>query len=275
MGADANVISKQFALEQNLNCVQTALLQLESISGKQLSCYGAYQVDYLLTDSWGHTCKCNAIFYSCNKEGALLTLGLLLFIKEGIVINLQERSWRFAIKPKHKIVHPKKFAKKANKVTAIYALVCSAVVASKPHQNLTKSSGAILDKLKDYKDVFSNENASKLPYHKNTDHAINTGDKPPPYGPLYNLSIEELAELRQYLSNELAKGRIHHSVSPAGAPILFVPKKDSGLRLCVDYRGLNKITVKNRHPLPLISKTLNWLGQAKRFTKLDLKDAYH
>ena len=52
-------------------------------------------------------------------------------------------------------------------------------------------------------------------------------------------------------------------------------KKDGGLRLCVDYRGLNKVTVKNRHPLPLISETLDRLNGAKQFTKLDLKDAYH
>ena len=59
------------------------------------------------------------------------------------------------------------------------------------------------------------------------------------------------------------------------APILFVPKKDGGLRLCVDYRGLNSVTVKNRHPLPLITETLDRLCGSKVFTKLDLKDAYH
>ena len=64
-------------------------------------------------------------------------------------------------------------------------------------------------------------------------------------------------------------------MSPAGAPILFVPKKDRGLCLCVDYKRLNKVTVKNRHPLPLISETLDRLIGAKVFTKLDLKDSYH
>jgi hypothetical protein len=60
-----------------------------------------------------------------------------------------------------------------------------------------------------------------------------------------------------------------------GAPILFVPKKDRGLRLCVDYRGLNKVTIKNQYPLPLINKTLDRLIGARIFTKLNLKDAYH
>ena len=97
----------------------------------------------------------------------------------------------------------------------------------------------------------------------------------PPFEPLYNLSNIKLAELRLYLDDALAKGWIQYSTSPAGAPILFVPKKDGGLRLCVDYRGLNKVTVKNCHPLPLISETLDRLTSAKVFTKLDLKDAYY
>lgn len=63
--------------------------------------------------------------------------------------------------------------------------------------------------------------------------------------------------------------------SSAGASILFVPKKDRGPRLFVDYRGLDVVTVKNRHPLPLITETLDRLGGIKVFTKLDLKDAYH
>ena len=73
----------------------------------------------------------------------------------------------------------------------------------------------------------------------------------------------------------MALGRIRRSDSPAGAPILFVPKADGTLRLCVDYRGLNKVTVKNRHPLPLLSEILDRLCRAKRFIKLDLRDVYY
>ena len=64
-------------------------------------------------------------------------------------------------------------------------------------------------------------------------------------------------------------------MSPTSSPILFAPKKDGGLRLCVDYRGLNKVIVKNRYLLPLISKTLDYLVGATEYTKIDLKDAYH
>ena len=81
--------------------------------------------------------------------------------------------------------------------------------------------------------------------------------------------------LRQYLDENLKKGFIRESKSPAGYPILFAPKKDGTLRLCVDYRRLNDITIKNRYPLPNIAELQDRLCNAKVFTKLDLKGAYN
>jgi hypothetical protein len=63
----------------------------------------------------------------------------------------------------------------------------------------------------------------------------------------------ELVALREYIDENLSKNFIRHSKSPTGAPILFIKKKDGSLRMCVDYRGLNKVTKKNHYPLPLIS----------------------
>ena len=85
----------------------------------------------------------------------------------------------------------------------------------------------------------------------------------------------ELAVLRKYLEDYLAKGWIRPSKSPAGANVLFAKKKDGTLRLCVDYRALNAITVKNRLPLPLIQESLDRLGSASLYSKLDVRDAYH
>ena len=85
----------------------------------------------------------------------------------------------------------------------------------------------------------------------------------------------ELEALREVLEENLAKGFIRKSKSPAGALILFAPKKDSGLRMCVDYRGLNAIIVKNRYLLPLISKIIDRVTSATCFSKIDLKDAYY
>ena len=85
----------------------------------------------------------------------------------------------------------------------------------------------------------------------------------------------ELETLKTYVKANLANSFIKPSKSPVGAPILFVRKKDSSLRLCVDYRGLNNLTIKNYYPLPLISESLDCLGCAKRFTQLDLTNVYH
>ena len=128
----------------------------------------------------------------------------------------------------------------------------------------------------DFKDVFEKKNADLLPKHRPYDCAIELQEgTQPPFGPIYNLSQTELTALREYIDENLAKGFIRHSKSPAGAPILFVKKKDGSLRMCVDYRGLNKITKKNRYPLPLISGLLDQLGQAKIYTKIDLRGAYN
>ena len=89
------------------------------------------------------------------------------------------------------------------------------------------------------------------------------------------MSEKELEVLRGYIDENLKKGFIRESKSKAGYPILFAKKKDGSLRLCVDYRKLNDITVKNRYPLPNIGELRDRLSKAKIFTKLDLRGAYN
>ncbi len=98
---------------------------------------------------------------------------------------------------------------------------------------------------------------------------------PPPFGPIYSLSRVELETLKTWLEDNLSKGFIRSSSSPAGTPILFVKKSDGSLRLCVDYRGLNEGTIRNRYPLPLLRETLLRLQKAKFYTKLDVRGAYN
>src|ERR687896_1371035 len=118
--------------------------------------------------------------------------------------------------------------------------------------------------------------AEILPVLRMFDHAIDLhpGSKPP-WGPIYALSAYELKALRTYLDDMLKQGKIQPSKSPAGAPILFVPKPDGRLRLCVDYRALNKVTIHNKYPLPLMNELRDRVAEAKIFSKLDLKDGYH
>jgi hypothetical protein len=124
--------------------------------------------------------------------------------------------------------------------------------------------------------VFSEEEINHLLDHTKNDHKIQLVDEAqPPFGPIYPWSEKELQALREYLRKELAAGKIRESKSPAGAPIIFLPKPDGSLRLCVDYRGLNRVTVKDRTPLPLMSELRERLARATIFTKLDLKNGYN
>ena len=126
------------------------------------------------------------------------------------------------------------------------------------------------------RDVFDEVEADRLPQHTEHDlHLELMEGSRPPQGPLYLKGPKEMSELRKYLDENLMKGFIRPSKSPARSPVLFVPKKDGGLRLCVDYRGLNEITVKNRAPLPLIEEQLFLLRKAKIYSKLDLRAAYN
>jgi transposase InsO family protein len=129
----------------------------------------------------------------------------------------------------------------------------------------------------DLEDIFSEKGAAELPKAsiKVRHSIVIEPDKQIPLGHVYPLSPNELQVLREYLDTNLASGRVRRSESQLGASILFVQKKDGTLRLCVDYRALNSVTVKNRHPLPLISETIDRLSGAAIYTKLDLKDAYH
>src|ERR1700742_875693 len=92
---------------------------------------------------------------------------------------------------------------------------------------------------------------------------------------MYSLSQFELQTLCEFVDEHLAMGFIRPTRSPHGAPVLFIKKKDGSLRLCVDFRGLNRITKKDRYPLPLISNLLDAPRKARIYTKIDLKHAYH
>ncbi|KAF8068549.1 hypothetical protein N665_1143s0001 [Sinapis alba] len=91
----------------------------------------------------------------------------------------------------------------------------------------------------------------------------------------YRMAPAEMAELKKQLEELVDKGFIRPSVSPWGAPVLFVKKKDGSFRLCIDYRGLNRVTVKNKYPLPRIDELLDQLRGGKWFSKIDLASGYH
>ncbi|KAI1663559.1 RNA-directed DNA polymerase [Pyrenophora tritici-repentis] len=107
----------------------------------------------------------------------------------------------------------------------------------------------------DLLEVFSREESDRLPKRRPYDHGIKV--------------------LRKYLDDNLSKGFIRASSSPVASPVIFVKKPGGGLRFCVDYRGLNAITVENRYPIPLIQETLNRLSKAGYYIKLDIIAAFN
>ncbi|KAL0545083.1 hypothetical protein IC582_020224 [Cucumis melo] len=129
--------------------------------------------------------------------------------------------------------------------------------------------------VRDYPDVFPEE-LPGLPPHREVEFAIELepGTVPISRAP-YRMAPAELKELKVQLQELLDKGFIRPSVSPWGAPVLFVKKKDGSMHLCIDYRELNKVTVKNRYPLPRIDDLFDQLQGATVFSKIDLRSGYH
>ena len=127
-----------------------------------------------------------------------------------------------------------------------------------------------------HKKLFLPEIAEKLAGRRTFDHAIDlVPGAVPPWGPIYPMSAHKLDLLDQYLKKMLKQGKISESKSPAGAPILFVAKPDRSMRLSVDYRQLNKITIAKKYLLPLMTELRDRVAGTTIFTKLDLKDGYH
>jgi len=124
--------------------------------------------------------------------------------------------------------------------------------------------------------LFCESIANKLPPHRPYDHRIPLKEGfEPPLGALYSLARHELEVCKKWIDENLDKGFIWASSSPARAPILFVKKGEGSLRLVVDYRGINEGTVKNCYPFPLIRETLIRISKAQFFTKLDVRGAYN
>ena len=125
-----------------------------------------------------------------------------------------------------------------------------------------------------YADIF--EPPKGLPPDRGIEHVIPTlPDAQPPFMRMYRLSPAELAEVKSQVQDLLERGLIEPSTSAYGAPILFVKKKTGELRMVVDYRALNKLTVENRYILPRIDHLFDELHGAQYFTSLDAASGFH
>lgn len=146
----------------------------------------------------------------------------------------------------------------------------------KPNSSLTVEQQAALDKvLNEFQtEVFSP--LSKMPPARpGYDHEIKIEPAAPIVKKVYKMSPGELKTLKEQLDELLRLGYIQPSTSPWAAPVLFVKKKDGTMRLCIDYRGLNALTIKNKYPLPLLDELYDRLTGACFFSKIDLQQGYH
>src|SRR5262249_9047371 len=132
-----------------------------------------------------------------------------------------------------------------------------------------------IEVVRDFPDVFSDD-LPGLPPSREIDFCIELIPETSPISITpYRMAPAELAELKKQLQELLDKGLIRPSISPWGAPVLFVKKKDGSFRMCIDYRKLNQVTVKNKYPLPRINDLFDQLQSAKVFSKIDLRSGYH
>ncbi|GJP49509.1 hypothetical protein CLOM_g8708, partial [Closterium sp. NIES-68] len=150
-----------------------------------------------------------------------------------------------------------------------------ATEAENDRERTSEPLGKIKELLKEFQDILPDDLLNELPPYRTHQHEIveKPGSKPTFRAP-YRLSPTELTDMKKQIEYLLAKGLIRPSTLPYGAPVLFTPKPDGSLRMCIDYRALNKQTIKNKYPIPRIDDLLDQLRGATVFSKLDLRSGY-
>jgi hypothetical protein len=154
----------------------------------------------------------------------------------------------------------------------------SATIQAKQVSLLNKVQGTSLNEIRiaqEYPDVFP-EDLLGMPLDHDIEFIIELLPGMPPIskGP-YRMAVNELVELKKQIAELQSKGFIRPSSSPWGAPVLFVEKKDGTQRMCVDYRSLNEVTIKNKYPLSRIEDLFDQMKGASVFSKIDLRSGYH
>jgi hypothetical protein len=177
------------------------------------------------------------------------------------------------------------YAKKSIKMTTPEGkemeFIAEPVVTAKGVTNCAKenqldaSQGSEVPVVNKFPDVFPEE-LPGMPPDRDIEFVIELKPATAPiYKTPYRMATPGLAEFKEHVKDLLEKGFIHPSSSPCGALVIFVPKKDGTQRLCVDYRALNEVTVKNKYPLPRIDNLFDQLRSACVFSKIDLRSGYN
>ena len=265
-GSQLNLMDIYFAKENNIPFnTETNLPQVSGIGGTQKILGKTLPISVTYKN---HNCK--AQFYVVDLPSYCAIFGTDWLFTHNPTINFasKELSFKSNYCISNCLVLPSSFT--------------TYVAQEKPKEEKTSEDPVnniqelLPSELLPFKDVFDEGSANKLPPHRPYDCEIKLKpDSKLFYGPIYPLTEKESTALKDYIDVNLAKGFIRKSKSPAGAPVLFVPKKNGELRMCVDYRRLNDITIRDSYPLPLINDMLEHLSKGKIFSKLDLRSAYN
>lgn len=208
--------------------------------------------------------------YDCVIRPKMRTCTVLQPPNGGVAVDVP------AVIPQIKMLSALQFKRASRDCKHVFALTVERVETAAPSTacspELTQDVRLLVQ---EYADVFPDDIPDGVPTHRSITHTIPlvAGAKPVAI-PMYRLSQIELEEVHKQVTYLLEKGLIAPTTSPWAAPVLFAPKADGGLRMCIDYRALNKQTVKDRFPLPRTEELLDRVGSAKFFSKLDLRSGY-
>jgi len=275
-GASLSVVSESFAKRTNLVPSPFETTSLTLASGEVVTCSTIYrdvpitimetllpanlikfhvaEFDVILGMDWLSTYDAQ---FLCRDRKIILKSPSGLRISYSPILD----------RPNIKIVSAMKMASLSRKGHEVYICSVSDLSDAPKLENIQV--------VNEYPDVFP-EDLPGIPPERDVEFSI---DLVPGTGPIskapYRMAPSELAELKKQLAEMIDKGFIRPSASPWGAPVLFVKKKDGSMRLCIDYRELNKVTIKNRYPLPRIDDLFDQLKGACVFSKIDLRSGYH
>ncbi len=218
INVEMNVISQRFVIEQSMSLLNVNLSRFIWMNDQNVYCYDVYKMCYWLRNSWDIEKKDISIFYAIDKKESFLILSMSNMQFECIWIDMIARTWRFNVNEHaFELFFAEVFAKALQDEFTVYALVMINVVEESIVEHQVKAMNKVMSRitntlktqtllveLKEYEDVFLTESVDKLLLHEDHDHAIEITAESS-YESLYNLLNTELATLKQYLDDVLAK----------------------------------------------------------------------
>ncbi len=270
--SDLNLIRKDIADYLRLKLLFSARAVTQA-SGITLKTYLVFHERLQITDSFGAHLDTQNSLTSANIKTPLI-LGLLGLQHHNSILNFDSMTikwWDWSPTVTDSLEEPLDIRSLTRIPTDFQVMQVQLETLDESLEELT-----IPKAYRDLANVFLPSNANSLLQHQDEDHAIKLEhEKTALFSSLYNLSEYQLKTLLEYIDKNLAKRFIWPSKSSAGVPVLFTLKPDGTLRLCLDYPGLNSMTIKNRYLFPLIDETLDRLSVIWVLITIDVKNAYY